>query len=149
MRTSVRLSTLLEQKGHRVWSIEPEASVFLAIAAMSQYEVGSLLVMEGQRLLGIVSERDYTRKVILQGRSSKQAAVSEIMAEPVTISQDDTVEDAMRLMTERRVRHLPVIDGTGHVAGIVSIGDVVKWIISEQREQIQYLEQMIVGSYPV
>ncbi|MCC6539477.1 MAG: CBS domain-containing protein [Bryobacterales bacterium] len=149
MRTSARLQTLLNAKGYRVWSVPPEASVFLAVATMSQYETGSVLVVdEGGRLLGIVTERDYTRKVVLQGRSSRTAAVTEIMTPAVTVTPETTVEEAMRLMTERRVRHLPVVDTAGAVLGLLSIGDLVKWIISEQEEQIERLEQMIVGAYP-
>ena len=148
MQPSVPLSALLKQKGHRVWSVSPDASVFLAIAAMSQHEVGSMLVMDGDRLVGIVSERDYTRKVILQGRSARQTGVAEIMAEPVAVAPETSVEDAMRLMTDHRVRHLPVVDDQARVLGIVSIGDLVKWIISDQREQIASLERLIQGSYP-
>lgn len=147
MRTSTRLGTVLKDKGCRVWSVSPECSVFLAIAAMAQYGVGSVLVMEGPRLLGIITERDYTRRVILQGRSSKLTAVGEIMSEVVTLSPSHTVADAMRVMTEMRVRHLAVTEND-EVSGVLSIGDLVKWIISEQEEHIAQLELLIAGSYP-
>lgn len=106
-----------------------------------------MLVMEGPRLLGIVTERDYTRRVILQGRSSKQTGVNEIMSEVLTMSPAHTVAEALRVMTEMHVRHLAVTRD-GEVQGVVSIGDLVKWIISEQEEQIHQLELMISGSYP-
>ncbi|MBM3793212.1 MAG: CBS domain-containing protein [Acidobacteria bacterium] len=148
MRTSTRLHTLLEAKGHQVTSVPPESSVFLAVATMSQYETGSVLVVDERgQLLGIVTERDYTRKVLLQNRTSRTAAVTEIMTPAVNVTPDTTVEEAMRLMTERRVRHLPVVDAAGAVTGLLSIGDLVKWVISEQEGQIQQLEQLIAGTY--
>jgi len=128
--------------------VPPESSVFLAVATMSQYETGSVLVVDERgQLLGIVTERDYTRKVLLQNRTSRTAAVTEIMTPAVNVTPDTTVEEAMRLMTERRVRHLPVVDAAGAVTGLLSIGDLVKWVISEQEGQIQQLEQLIAGTY--
>lgn len=122
--------------------------MFLAVATMSQYETGSVLVVDERgQLLGIVTERDYTRKVLLQNRTSRTAAVTEIMTPAVNVTPDTTVEEAMRLMTERRVRHLPVVDAAGAVTGLLSIGDLVKWVISEQEGQIQQLEQLIAGTY--
>lgn len=148
MKPSATIGTILGWKGRTVWSIAPDASVFDAIAKMTDKGVGALLVIDEGSLVGIVSERDYTRKVILQGRSSKETTVQEIMTAPVYVaSPTDTIEDAMRLMTERRVRHLPVVEGDD-VVGVVSIGDLVKWIISAQQEQIAHLEQFITGSYP-
>ena len=136
---------LLQAKGHAVWSIPPDASVYEAIKLMADKGVGALLVMEGQRLVGIVSERDYARKVILQGKSSRDTPVREIMTDKVFyVRPEQTVEDCMALMTVHRIRHLPVLDDD-RVIGVVSIGDLVKAVISEQEVRIQQLEQYIMG----
>src|SRR5689334_8823357 len=120
------IATILAAKGRQVWAIPPESSVFDAIALMAEKRIGAVLVMAGQALLGIVSERDYARKVILQGRSSKETKVRQIMTSSiVTVELADTVEDCMRIMTQRRIRHLPVLD-SGQLVGLVSIGDLVK-----------------------
>jgi len=148
MRPGATLAELLGHKGGAVYAIEPGATVFDAIQMMADRSVGALLVMQDGVLKGILSERDYTRKVILAGRSSRDTRVEEIMtAELVTASSNQTVEEAMKLMTEARVRHLPVMEG-GKVAGVVSIGDLVKWIISAQEETIAQLSSYIHGSYP-
>lgn len=148
MKPTATIGALLGWKGRDVWAIAPDASVFEAIAMMAEHGIGALLVTEEGKLIGIVSERDYTRKVFLQGRSSKQTSVQEIMTAPVYVaSPNDSVEDAMRLMTERRVRHLPVVEGE-RIVGVVSIGDLVKWTISAQEEQIAQLQNFIAGSYP-
>ena len=139
------LSQLLDSKGHSVHAVSPGASVIDAIRSMADNHVGALLVMEGQQLAGIVSERDYARKVILMGRSSSTTAVREIMSSPVhTLPPGSTVDDAMRLMTERRIRHLPVV-AAGRVVGLVSIGDLVKSVIDEQRHTIDELQTYIRG----
>ena len=136
---------LLHAKGHAVWAIAPDASVYEAIKLMADKEVGALLVMEGQRLVGIVSERDYARKVILQGKSSRDTPVREIMTgNVVCVRPNQTVEDCMVLMTTHRIRHLPVLNDN-QVRGVVSIGDLVKAVISEQEVRIQQLEQYITG----
>jgi CBS domain-containing protein len=136
---------LLHAKGHAVWSIPPDASVYEAIKLMADKGVGALLVMEGQKLVGIVSERDYARKVILQGKSSRDTPVREIMTDKVFyVRPDQTVEDCMALMTAQRIRHLPVLDDD-RVVGVVSIGDLVRAVISEQEVRIQQLEQYIMG----
>ena len=136
---------LLHAKGHAVWSVPPEASVYEAIKLMADKGVGALLVMEGQRLVGIVSERDYARKVILQGKSSWDTPIREIMTDKVFyVRPEQTVEDCMALMTAYRIRHLPVLD-EDHVRGVVSIGDLVKALLSEQEVRIQQLEQYIMG----
>jgi CBS domain-containing protein len=139
--TTVR--TLLEGKGRAIFSVEPQASVLDAIRLMAEHHVGALLVMGGQALEGIVSERDYARKVILRGRSSADTPVRDIMSTPVlTVSLETSVGECMKLMTERHVRHLPVVDGP-RVVGMVSIGDLVKAVIAEQQQQIEQLESYI------
>ena len=139
--TTVR--QLLDRKGRVLFSVEPEAPVLEAIRAMAAHHVGALLVMQGEALGGIVSERDYARKVILRGRSSADTPVSDIMSSPVlTVAPDTSVQTCMELMTDKRVRHLPVLDG-GRVIGVVSIGDLVKAVIAEQQHQIEQLESYI------
>jgi CBS domain-containing protein len=139
--TTVRM--LLDRKGRAIFSVEPQASVLDAIRLMAEHHVGALLVMRAAALEGIVSERDYARKVILRGRSSADTPVRDIMSSPVlTVSLETSVDECMQLMTDRRVRHLPVVDG-GRVVGLVSIGDLVKAVIAEQREQIEQLESYI------
>ena len=136
---------LLDSKGRQVVSIAPDASVFDAIKLMADKTVGSLLVIDKERLLGIVTERDYARKVILKGRSSDNCKVSEIMStEIVTASSCETVNECMEVMTERRIRHLPVIEDN-QVIGIISIGDLVQAIISDQQEEIEQLGSYISG----
>ncbi|MFO1503129.1 MAG: CBS domain-containing protein [Steroidobacteraceae bacterium] len=139
------LSQLLDSKGHAVHAVKPGASVFDAIRSMAENHIGALLVMDAGLLAGIVSERDYARKVILLGRSSATTAVRDIMTTPVvTLPPDSTVDDAMRLMTERRIRHLPVV-AAGRVLGVVSIGDLVKCVIDDQRHTIDELHSYIRG----
>ena len=136
---------LLERKGRAIFSVEPETAVLEAIRAMAAHHVGALLVMQGETLRGIVSERDYARKVILLGRSSADTPVRDIMSSPViTVSPDTSVQTCMQLMTDKRVRHLPVVDA-GRVVGMVSIGDLVKAVIAEQQQQIEQLEHYIYG----
>ena len=134
---------LLDRKDRAIFSVQPEAPVLEAIRAMAAHEVGALLVMQGEALRGIVSERDYARKVILKGRSSADTPVRDIMSSPVlTVSLDTSVQQCMQLMTDRHVRHLPVIDG-GRLVGMVSIGDLVKAVIADQQQQIEQLETYI------
>jgi CBS domain-containing protein len=134
---------LLDRKGRAIFSVEPKVPVLEAIRAMAAHHVGALLVMQGETLAGIVSERDYARKVILLGRSSADTPVQDIMSSPViTVSPDTSVQTCMQIMTDKRVRHLPVIDG-GRVIGMVSIGDLVKAVIAEQQQHIEQLESYI------
>ena len=136
---------LLESKGSTIFTIAPEAPVLDAIKQMAEHRVGALLVMRDEHLLGIVSERDYARKVILQGRSSADTAVSDIMRnEPLTVGPDTDVFDCMRLCTDSRVRHLPVIKDDA-VIGVISIGDLVKAVIDAQAEQIEHLQRYITS----
>ena len=142
------LGDVLKQKGNHLWVIEPGATVFDAIELMADHNIGALPVMEGDRLIGILSERDYTRKVALCGKNSKQTLVRDIMFSPViSATPDQTVEEGMRMMTENRIRHIPVVEGE-RVLGIVSIGDLVNWTISAQTATISYLESYIAGQYP-
>jgi len=134
---------LLDRKGTALYCVSPEDPVLEAIRQMADRHVGALLVMKGDELVGIVSERDYARKVILMGRSSRDTPVWQIMSTPVhTVSSTQTVDECMRLMTERRVRHLPVMD-RGRVAGMISIGDLVKAVIEDQKQTIEQLESYI------
>ena len=138
-----RVCDLLNEKGAAIWSLTPDTTVYDAIDQMSQKAVGALLVMEGKHLVGIVSERDYARKVILKGKSSRETEVREIMSYPVIcVSREYTIEQTMALMTENRVRHLPVVADEA-VVGVISIGDVVRSIIEEQGYYIQQLTSYI------
>ncbi len=137
---------LLASKGHDVWSITPDASVYAALELMAEKDIGALPVLEDDHLAGIFSERDYARKVILMGRASKETPVREVMTEKVYVVQPShTVEACMALMTEKRIRHLPVVE-EGKLIGIISIGDVVKEIMAEQEFVIEQLENYISGT---
>jgi CBS domain-containing protein len=136
---------LLQAKGHDVWSTRPDVSVFDALQLMAEKNVGALVVIEEERVIGIFSERDYARKVVLKGKASRETPVSEIMTpNPFTVRPDQTVEECMAAMTEKHIRHLPVVDN-GRLVGIISIGDVVKEVIAEQTATITHLQDYIVG----
>jgi CBS domain-containing protein len=140
-----RVSAVLKQKGAEVWSIAPDATVYEALGVMADKEIGALLVIDSGELVGLFSERDYARKVILHGRSSRDTRVNEVMAvSPRTIHPDCPVNQAMKIMTENRVRHLPVTSPTS-IAGLISIGDLVKWIITTQDQTIEQLHSYIAG----
>jgi len=141
------ISEILNHKGTTVWATSPDTMVFDAIQLMADKNIGALLVTDKGKLIGILSERDYTRKIALKGRSSKQTAVKEILSgQVIHVSPSHTVEDCMRLMTDHRIRHLPVLDGD-KVLGIISIGDLFNWIISVQTTTIHQLQTYIAG-YP-
>lgn len=146
MELSGKIGSLIGKKGGQVWSLPPTASVYDAIVVMAEKQVGALPIIDEGKLLGIVSERDYARKVILKGRSSKETAVTEIMSSPVvSVSPSQTVEECMHIVTEKRIRHLPVVEN-GRMVGMVSIGDLVNWVVSAQQETISHLEAYIAGS---
>lgn len=147
MELTGKISSVIGNKGGQVWALGPAASVYDAIALMAEKEVGALPIMDGGQLLGIISERDYARKVVLKGRSSKETPVTEIMSSPVvSVHPSQTVEECMHIVTERRIRHLPVMEGN-RIVGMVSIGDLVNWVITAQKATIQHLEAYIAGNY--
>jgi len=148
MHISGTIDSLLKQKQPSVWSVHPQATVFDAIKLMSDKNIGVLPVMSGDQLVGMFSERDYTRKVVLKGKSSKATSVKEIVSTPVvSVGLGHSVEECMRLMTEHRVRHLPVLE-EDRLVGIISIGDLVNWIISAQHVALTQMEDYISGKYP-
>lgn len=145
MTDNLRINDILAQKGGTVWSISPAATVFEAIQMMADKNVGALLVIQGEQLLGIMSERDYTRKVILKGRASKETPVRDIITgHVITVTPDHTVPECLKLMTEHRIRHLPVVQAN-KILGVISIGDLVNSIISHQTSAIEQLQTYITG----
>ncbi|MGE5569986.1 MAG: CBS domain-containing protein [Rhodospirillales bacterium] len=143
-----RVRAILANKGPAIWSVSPESTVYEALMLMAEKDVGALPVVSEGKLAGIFSERDYARKVALMGRSSREMRVSEIMTgEVITITPDHTVDECMRIVTEHRIRHLPVVEGD-RLVGIVSIGDLVNAIISAQAATIEHLSNYITGNYP-
>jgi CBS domain-containing protein len=148
MKVPGTISTLLQVKGAQVYTVGPEATVFDAIRTLGERNIGALVVVSAGQVVGVFSERDYTRKVALLGRSSKETRVGELVSAPIiSATRDTSVEECMRLMTVHRIRHLPVLEG-GALVGIVSIGDLVNWIISTQSHEIDQLKTYITGQYP-
>lgn len=142
------IAAILRTKGGDIWSVGPDETVYDAIAMMADKGIGALLIISNGKLVGIFSERDYARKIILQGRSSKNTKVREIMTgSPVTVTRDHTVDECMRIITHHRVRHLPVMDGD-RLLGVISIGDLVNAIIAAQAQTIDHLRTYITGGYP-
>ena len=142
----LRVKHLLARKGYDIWSVEAEEPVLAAIQIMADRHVGALPVLRDGRLVGLISERDYARKVILLVRSSAETEVWQIMSSPVvTVAPEDEVRHCMQVVTERRIRHLPVVDEAGSMIGMISIGDLVRAVIEEQQETIEQLERFIAG----
>ncbi len=148
MTSKEAVRSILAAKGSAVWSVPADTSVYDAVLLMAEKDVGALVVTAGGKLAGMFSERDYARRVILHGKSSREALVREIMSSPVvTVSPEETVDECMRIMTHHRIRHLPVVEGE-ELAGVISIGDLVNWIISAQAATIHQLSSYIAGKYP-
>jgi CBS domain-containing protein len=147
MDVSGNISAILNQKGQEIFSVAPDDTVFDAVSLLAEKNVGAVLVMDGEKLVGLLSERDYTRKVMLRGKRSRETKVSDIMSTDLKVVQPrEAVADCLRLMTDKRIRHLPVVDGD-KVVGVISIGDLVKWVIDVQSATIAHLESYISGGY--
>lgn len=148
MNVASPIRAILERKGYSIWTVHPGQTVYEAIALMAEKNIGAAPVVEGGKLLGMFSERDYTRKVILQGRASRDTKVEEIMSTDLrTATPGDSVQNCLEIMTNSRIRHLPVVEGDTLV-GIISIGDLVNWVIAVQSNEIEELHRYMSGSYP-
>jgi signal-transduction protein with cAMP-binding, CBS, and nucleotidyltransferase domain len=147
MNVTGTIDAILNQKSGEIWSVSPDETVYEAVKKMADKNVGALVVMEGDNLVGIISERDYTRKVMLRGKRSRESMVREIMSTDLTtVDPKESVDDCLRFMTEKRVRHLPVMCD-GNLRGVISIGDLVKHVISVQSATLEHLERYISGGY--
>jgi CBS domain-containing protein len=148
IKVSGTVGAVLKRKGREVWFVTSDQTVYEAIERMADKAVGALLVISGGKLAGIISERDYARKVILNGRSSRTTLVKEIMTSPVIfVTSNESVDACMDIMTRNRIRHLPIVENE-NVLGVISIGDLVKWVVSEQEETIEHLQNYISSKYP-
>lgn len=148
MGTTDSVRAVLESKGGSLYHVAPETPVYEALETMARYDVGALMVISGAQLCGVFSERDYARKIILQGKASRDTPVSAIMSSPPIVAHPGhTVDDCMHLMTRFHIRHLPVVED-GAILGVLSIGDLVNWVIHRQEEEIAHLNHYIAGSYP-
>lgn len=147
MKITAHISDILRSKSGEVWTISPQATVFDAISKMAEKNIGAMPVVEAGQVVGLISERDYTRKVALKGKSSRETTVGEIMASPVvTVTPMTTIDACMQLITRQRIRHLPVVEN-GQLTGMISIGDLVNWIISAQDAALEQMESYIMGGY--
>jgi CBS domain-containing protein len=147
MNVSGSIEVILNQKSRQIWSVAPDATVYDAVALMAEKNIGALVVVENGSLVGVISERDYTRKVMLRGKRSRETLVREIMTTQLTtVDPKQSVDDCLRFMTEKRIRHLPVVKD-GEIAGVISIGDLVKHVISAQSATLDQLERYISGGY--
>jgi len=148
IKISGTVGSVLKRKGSEVWFVTPDQTVYEAIERMADKAVGALLVISDGKLVGIISERDYARKVILKGRSSRTTLVKEIMTSPVIfVTSGQAADQCMDIMTRSRIRHLPIVENE-KVLGVISIGDLVKWVVSEQEETIEHLQNYIASKYP-
>ena len=139
---------ILQSKGGEVWTTAPQHTVYEALRLIGEKNIGALVVVEGDEVIGVISERDYSRKVVLEGRTSRETMVGDILARPaITVQSVDGIEKCMQLMTSHRIRHLPVVDD-GHLVGLISIGDLVSWVMHSQRHTILQLQGYITGDYP-